>query len=46
MATGRIVKRLPMKSTPGNLVALGPLLVSYSAKVIEAFGAVPKTGGK
>ena len=44
VATGRIVKRLPMKSTPGNLIALGPLLVSQSVEAIEAFGAAPRAG--
>ncbi len=39
VATGRILKRSSLASTPGNLVALGPLVVSQSAEAIEAFGA-------
>jgi outer membrane protein assembly factor BamB len=41
--SGRTVGRLPMESTPGNLVGLGPLLVSQSPEAIVAFDPAPKT---
>jgi len=38
VAGGRIVEHLPLKHSPGNLVALGPLLISQSPEAVEAFG--------